>query len=168
MTSVECRVIAAAALLLAAGAAAADVAAELKACAGITREAGRLACFDALARRSAAGTLEAAAPVAPVAKAEPAQEPPRKPEDFGKGRKKKPVEPRPSISARVVGTPKEWRKGTTFTLDNGQVWRAIGDEQGYYPNVPENPEVTITESVFGAFWLEIKAIDRKVKVKRVS
>ena len=146
-------------------AAGADVAAELKACAGITREAGRLACFDALARRSAAGTLEAGAP---VAKAEPAQEPARKPEDFGKGRKKKPVEPRPSISARVVGTPKEWRKGTTFTLDNGQVWRAIGDEQGYYPNVPENPEVTITESVFGAFWLEITAIDRKVTVKRAS
>lgn len=154
--------------LLLAGAAHAQGSTPLEQCAAVDSPPARLACYDALAGRppqagaTVPATPPAAAPPAPPAAADPA--------NFGNPPVKK-GKPKPeritSISARVIGTPSQWEKGTLFRLDNGQVWRAVEGE-GFYPNVGENPEVTISESVFGAYWMDIKSIGRRIKVQRVS
>lgn len=147
-------------LFLVAGAAAsADTA--LAQCAAIADASTRLACYDTLAGRSAD------APVAAPARPAEAPAPPAAPGDFGLP-KKVPSGERPRITARIAGPLKEWKPGTLFKLDNGQVWKAVGDDAGYYPGIPDDAEVTITQSFFGGYWLEIAAIGRKVRVKRVS
>ena len=123
--------------------------AALAQCAAMADAAPRLACYDALAR-------PAAAPAAPPA-----------PGDFGLP-KHRTAEERPRVTARIAGPFKEWEPGTLFKLDNGQVWRAVGEDRGYYPNIPDDAEVTITQSFFGGYTLEITAIRRKIKVKRIS
>ncbi|HUR42160.1 MAG TPA: hypothetical protein VM240_13425 [Verrucomicrobiae bacterium] len=127
--------------------------ANIQQCAAVDDPTARLACYDALAGR----------PAAPAA-ALPAPAP--SPNDFGK-----PV-PRAdevaSIESRIVGTLRQWQRGTRVKLDNGQVWKVTGDESGYYPSVPDNPEVVITKGFFGGYWLELKAVGRKIKVQRVS
>lgn len=122
-------------------------------CAAVADATARLACYDALAGRPAD---PAAAP--PVPGSTPA--------DFGKP-KPEPQEAR-SLDARVVGSVKGWGPGTVFRLDNGQSWKVIGEENAFYPGIPENPEVTLTKSLLGGYWMEIRAINRKVKVKRIS
>lgn len=122
-------------------------------CAAISDATARLACYDALAGRPAD---PAAAPAAAAPSAA----------DFGKPKTEQP-EPA-SLDARVVGSVKSWGPGTVFRLDNGQSWKVVGDDSGYYPGIPENPEVTLTRSFLGAYWMEIRAINRKVKVKRIG
>ena len=124
-------------------------------CAAVSDAAARLACYDALAGR-------APAPSAPVASTPPAAPAPSA--DFGKPEAKE----TPSLKARVVGTLKQWEPGLVVKLDNGQTWRVTGEESGYYPNVPENPEVVITKTMFGSYRMEIVAIGRSIKVKRIS
>jgi hypothetical protein len=141
-------------------------------CAAVADAEARLACYDALARRPAAADRApgSAAPDAPSAAAAPpaaAAVPSPAPGDFGLPRPRAPEE-RTGITARIDGPLKEWKPGTRFRLDNGQVWTAVDQESGYYPGIPDNAEVTIKQSFFGAYWMEIKAVGRKVKVKRVS
>lgn len=149
-------------------------------CAAVSDGDARLACYDALARRAApaapapsaalaspppaAGTAPAPGPATPAAAA-PAPSP--APGDFGLPRHRPPEE-RAGITARLVGPLREWQPGTLFRLDNGQVWKAAPEERGYYPGIPDNAEVAIKESFFGAYWMEIKAVGRKVKVKRIQ
>jgi len=122
-------------------------------CAAVGDPTARLACYDALAGRAPATVAPAPATAPPAA-------------DFGKpSTAPKPAE---SLSARVVGSLREWQRGTVIKLDNGQVWKVVGDEQGYYPNVPPNPEVTITKTFFGGYVLEIRGFGRKIKVRRIS
>lgn len=142
-----------AALALALPAAAADPAApDLTSCAAIAEDAPRLACYDRLAGR------EPSVAPAPAAGAS---------SDFGREPKPQPTGPE-SITARIVGTFKEWQPGMRFSLDNGQVWKVEAGERGYYPDVPDNAEVTVRRSFFGAYWMEIHAIGRRVKVRRVK
>lgn len=122
----------------------------LERCAAVAADAERLACYDHLA-----GRPDAAAPADPAA-------------NFGKPPPPPPPAETVSISARVVGPLKSWESGTIFRLDNGQVWKAAAGEHGYYPDIPENPEVVITRSFFGAYWMEVRAVGRKIKVRRVS
>jgi hypothetical protein len=134
---------------------------DLSQCAGVDDPGARLACYDALAGRPAtpgpAGPAVAAPPV-PVAVPAPSVD------AFGKPPKSTAPE---SITARVVGKLTEWKLGTLIKLDNGQVWQAVEDRSFFYPNVPDNPEVEITNGVFG-YRLEIKAIGRRISVRRVS
>ena len=127
-------------------------------CAAVGDATARLACYDALAGRAPA----TAAPVpAPAATAPPAPGP----ADFGKPAELKEAE---AMTARVVGTLREWKRGTVIRLDNGQVWRVTGDDTGYYPNVPENPEVTIKQGFFGGYVLEMQGVNSRIRVRRVS
>lgn len=125
----------------------------LQQCAAIPADAERLACYDRLAATSPPPAAAAPSAADPVA-------------EFGKPAK--PAQAPGSLHARVVDMPKEWKAGTRFTLDNGQVWKAASGETGYYPAVPANPDVTISRSFFGAYWMEVPAISRKIKVQRVS
>jgi hypothetical protein len=134
---------------------------DLSQCAGVDDPGARLACYDALAGRTAApGAAAPAAPMPPVPVAVPAPNL----DEFGKAPKSTAPD---SMTAHVVGKFTEWKLGTLIRLDNGQVWQAIEDRSFFYPNVPENPEVEITKGVFG-YRLEIKAIGRRISVKRIS
>jgi len=129
-------------------------------CAALEEPAARLACYDALTSQSS----RPAAPALPAAPAVPAA-PAGAPDDtdsFGK-----PAKSGGTLTARIVGMPKEWQRGTQFKLDNGQVWQSVDDSSEYYPNVPENPEIVITHGMLG-YRMEIKAIRRRVWVKRIS
>jgi hypothetical protein len=133
---------------------AADEAATLAQCAAVEDATVRLACYDALARRPAA----AAAPVVlppPVVPPVPAAD------AFGKPQEN------PSIEARIVGSFITWKRGTLVRLDNGQVWKVMDESGEYYPDLEENPEVTITRGLTG-YRMTIKALRKKVGVKRVS
>ncbi len=139
-------------------------------CAAIADPAARLACYDEKHGKAtpapapvpaapvAAPAVPAAAPVAPGTA--PAAE-------FGMERPQ-PVQEVKSISARIVGKVPGWKRGTQFKLDNGQVWRVLDDDDRTYAGIPENPEVTISQSMFGAYWMEIIAARARIKVKRVS
>lgn len=120
-------------------------------CAAMDTDLARLACYDALAGRMP-GT--APAPALPARAAA---------EDFGKPA----ALGLDAIEARIVGSFKEWRRGTLIRLDNGQVWQAVNDEIRYYPSIPDNAEVTVSQGTFG-YSLTIKAIKRRIAVKRVS
>lgn len=136
----------AAALLLGSGAALAADDAALAKCAAIADATERLACYDSLAGRPADAApggsfgLPQAAP----------------PEEVGR------------VKARVVGPLKNLSRGAIVKLDNGQTWKFVGDTSAYYPELPENVEVVISKSLFGAYWLEVVPIQRKFKVKRLS
>jgi len=139
------------------GVAAAD--APAKDCAAITDPAARLACYDAQSQPGQ-GT--------PVP-AEPANQPPAGTDVEGFGLPPAQTEqPARNISARIVGPVSTWKRGTLFKLDNGQVWKAVDQERGHYTTIPENPEVTISRNVFGAYWMEIVAVRARIKVKRIS
>lgn len=125
------------------GATAAGVEEDLGRCRDIADSAQRLDCYDALAHRSAQTA----------------------PANFGKSQAA-PEEPK-SIQARLMGGFKEWKPGTQFELDNDQVWKAVEDS-GYYPGIPDNPAVTIRKSFFGAYWMEVQGVGRKIKVRRVK
>lgn len=129
--------------LLLAGAAAAEES-PLARCAAMDDAAARLACYDTLAGR---------APAAPAAV----------PDSFGK----RIDEQASSFEARIPGPLRTWKRGTVFKLDNGQAWQVIEDNERYYSEIPENPEVVVSRNFYG-YWLTIKAINRKIAVKRVS
>ncbi len=133
-------------------------------CAAIADPAARLACYDAKHGKTPPATATPAAPGAVPGAAAPAVAPV---DDFGM-EQPRPVQAVRSINARIVGTVTGWRRGKLFTLDNGQVWKVTDEDNRTYTGIPENPEVVISESAFGAFWMDITAVKARIKVKRVS
>jgi hypothetical protein len=113
-------------------------------CASIVDDAARLACYDGLTRQ-------------PV---------PRPEDTFGMRKPDSQGEP-DELRSRLVGKLASWRPGTEFALENGQVWQAIDGDSGYYPGIPENASIAISKSFFGAYWMKIDTVGRKVKVRRV-
>jgi hypothetical protein len=123
---------------------------DLQSCAAIVDDKQRLACYDALARPTVPS-----APATPVA------------DTFGLPEPKPSAEPG-TLAAHIAGSLTSWQSGTTIKLDNGQVWKVFGEDSGFYRDIPENAEITITPSHFGGYVMEIKAIRRKISVRRVS
>lgn len=161
------RAVLAAVGLLGGGASLAAGDAPLAQCAAVDDPAARLACYDALAGRPATPTATpSGAAAAPASAAAPAAAPVPVPtaggdDDFGKPQSEG------TLKARIVGKFTQWQKGTVFRLDNGQVWKCVGEGSAVYPSVPENPEVEITHGMMG-YRMEIKAIGRRLWVRRVS
>lgn len=122
----------------------ADEDSPLAQCAQVDDATARLDCYDTLAGRPPGVT-----------------EPPDM-EHFGKP----PPEPE-EMHARIVGRVTEWRKGTLFKLDNGQMWQSMDDTSAYYPDLPPNPEVVITRNLFG-YRMEVLDARRRVAVKRMD
>ena len=138
-----------AATLFGSGALATDEAA-LAQCAAVSVDAARLACYDALAGRPAA------APAVPG----PTEA------DFGK-----PPAPREEVDrlrARIAGATKELRPGTIVKLDNGQVWKVSAETGSSYRGIPDDAEIVITKGWLGSYWMEVVAIKRQFKVRRIS
>ena len=74
------------------------------------------------------------------------------------------VEP---IVTRIDGEFRGWDGGTTFTLDNDQVWKQI-DKVSLYTRPVMNPEVTIKPAMMGTWMLRVEGYNRSVRVQRVK
>ena len=72
------------------------------------------------------------------------------------------------IDAHIAGQFKGFRKGNTYTLDNGQQWRQT-DTASLAGVRVENPAVKITPSLIGNTWyLRIEGYNTRAKVERVK
>lgn len=70
------------------------------------------------------------------------------------------------IEARIQGSFSGWTGNTRFELDNGMVWRQAEAGQFAMP-ATENPQVTISPGMFGAWYLSVEGYSRRVRVERV-
>lgn len=130
----------------------------LESCASIATDGERLACYDRLAGRAPGDAPPA--PATPIPAAAPAAA------EFGKPRTATPEPER--LEARIRGSFRSWEPGALIPLDNGQVWKVSAGERGYYPAIPDDAEIVITRGLLGSYWLEVKAVGRRIKVRRVS
>jgi hypothetical protein len=72
------------------------------------------------------------------------------------------------IHSTIEGTFSGWSgKGTLFKLSNGMVWQQ-DEKDTFYVEPVENPEITITKSMLGRWYLKMVEHDSKVRVKRVN
>ncbi|MDN5783051.1 MAG: hypothetical protein L0H23_13685 [Luteimonas sp.] len=72
------------------------------------------------------------------------------------------------IEDRIAGQFNGFRKGNTYTLDNGQQWRQT-DTASLAGVRMENPAVKITPSLIGNTWyLRIDGYNTRAKVERVK
>lgn len=139
----------------------ADIAEQVKACAGVKDQAARLACFDTLGERvlreEPAGrgpkpekTARPEAEAAASASLEPL------PDDLGM-----------SKNVQYVGWITSCRKGASddwfFFFDNGQVWKEVNGRSRRFKEC--NFEATITMDGFG-YKMRIDGSDRTIRVKR--
>lgn len=92
------------------------------------------------------------------------------PEDrFGKAAPIKTESDEPKeLKSKLAGRFQRWENGTVINLENGQRWKVISHDRGYYPDIPDNADVTITRSFFGAYWLVVAPTDRPIKVRRIK
>jgi hypothetical protein len=140
---------------------------DLQQCAALQDPAARLACYDQAQQQREAPPEAPVAPEAPAAAPAPAAPAPAAASERGIDGFGKPESAPDSMTARIAGPFKEWRKGTLIRLDNGQVWKCLDDKSAYYPKLPDDAEVEITRGMLG-YKMEIKAIRRSVYVRRVS
>lgn len=72
------------------------------------------------------------------------------------------------ITSRITGQFDGFRKGKTYTLDNGQQWRQT-DTASLAGVRVDNPAVKITPSIIGNTWyLRIDGYNTRAKVERVK
>lgn len=72
------------------------------------------------------------------------------------------------IEGRIAGQFNGFRKGNTYTLDNGQQWRQT-DTASLAGVRVENPAVKITPSLIGNTWyLRIDGYNTRAKVERIK
>lgn len=71
------------------------------------------------------------------------------------------------VSAHIVGDFHGWEGGTTFNLDNGQVWQqdSVGE---LYGAKLSNPAVNITQGLFGHWYLQVEGYNSAIQVKRIK
>lgn len=75
-------------------------------------------------------------------------------------------DPQPIVT-RIVGEFSGWKGATTFTLDNGQVWRQI--EPGrLVARRTSNPTVTIKPAMMGTWMLRVEGYNGSVRVQRLK
>ena len=70
------------------------------------------------------------------------------------------------IQSRLVGEFVGWRGNTTFTLENGQVWRQA--EEGRLVFRSDAPLITIRRGAFGTYRLTVEGVNRSVRVRRLE
>ncbi|MBS0575793.1 MAG: hypothetical protein JSS45_05135 [Proteobacteria bacterium] len=70
------------------------------------------------------------------------------------------------ITSTITGDFRGWQGGTTFTLDNGQVWHQIEADQ--FSIRLKNPTVTITPGLMGTWFLRVEGYGSSTKVERIK
>jgi hypothetical protein len=70
------------------------------------------------------------------------------------------------VRSRIVGKFRGWDGDTTFTLDNGEVWKQR--LPGRYAANLDNPEVEVSKNLLGFHELKIVQTGRKVGVTRLK
>lgn len=70
------------------------------------------------------------------------------------------------VRSRIVGKFRGWDGDTTFTLDNGEVWKQR--LSGRYAVNLDNPEVEIAKNLLGFYEMKIVQTGRRVGVTRLK
>lgn len=70
------------------------------------------------------------------------------------------------VRSRIVGKFRGWDGDTTFTLDNGEVWKQR--LAGRYAVNLDNPEVEIGKNLLGFYEMKIVETGRRVGVTRLK
>ncbi|HUO82907.1 MAG TPA: hypothetical protein VM616_08630 [Gammaproteobacteria bacterium] len=156
----------------------------LAACAGLSDDALRLGCYDALAELAADETPRGTdAPAAgsarnypvegePVPAVPPPAEPPPAPAVAERGNmdlfglENRATEDIDEIKSRFAGRFEGWSGHTLFPLENGQVWRQTESDKLSWS--ADNPMITISKGVFGSFRLGVEGVNKTVRVERVK
>lgn len=139
-------------------------------CSRILDEKGRVACYDKLARRQAAGTDAAAAPSSAEDPAARDRPPPaaeqRVPEPLRhKNRVAEEEKSTPDVfTARVTSCRKNVHDRYLFYLGNGEIWQQAKDDRLYFREC--DFEVTITKDFFGYKMRQVGE-KRRIRIKRV-
>ena len=71
------------------------------------------------------------------------------------------------LHATLVGDFHGWTGSTTFTLDNGEVWEQVDDEN-YSSGALHNPKLTITKGWVHSYVLSVEGVKETVMVKRIK
>jgi hypothetical protein len=75
---------------------------------------------------------------------------------------------REEIVTRAPGAFTGWDVGTTFTLENGQVWRVVDALSPLEGVRLTNPEIHITPGAFGSWNLRVAGYNKAAKVERIK
>jgi hypothetical protein len=76
---------------------------------------------------------------------------------------------REKITSTIPGTFRGWNGGTTFTLENGQVWRQSDSGSQLVGIHRENPVVHISPGLMSGTWyLQVEGYGATTKVERVQ
>ncbi len=70
------------------------------------------------------------------------------------------------ITAVARGTYEGWEAGTSFELDNGQVWEVYDTARYRFLRPLENPEVSIERGAFDTYRLKVDGYNRWANVRR--
>jgi hypothetical protein len=73
---------------------------------------------------------------------------------------------RDTITSSIAGDFRGWNGGTTFTLENGQVWKQT--EGGEFVVRMKNPVVHISPGLMGVWFLQVEGYGSSTKVERIK
>lgn len=116
--------------------------ADLQACAVLSDDGARLACYD-----HATGRAPAVAAPATAAEAQTSR-------------------PAFPLRSRLVGRFEGWSAGTRFVLENGETWQAVG-ASSYY-GTAEAPAVVIERDFIGQYLMSFEGIATRALVRRAD
>ncbi|HEX2667464.1 MAG TPA: hypothetical protein VHP13_03730 [Gammaproteobacteria bacterium] len=72
-----------------------------------------------------------------------------------------------SISSYISGEFRGWSGGTSFRLDNGQVWEQT-DDAVLTLGALTHPKVTISRGLFNSYYMSVEGVRDTVQVKRIK
>jgi len=145
---------------------------EVYACAEISGEAERLACYDGAVGRLRQATTEGNVVAVDRAAAQEIERDafgfslPSLPRIFGRGGNEAAAVQIPDMDLQIASVVRRRNGPATFTMSNGQVWEQIDDENAR--NAREGGAVTIRRAALGSFLMSVEAGGPAIRVRRVQ